>query len=280
MRPALLLAAAAALFLVLPQVGRAGAVSGTLLPVALAVAFAVVVAGRPSGTAIMAGALAAFAGSVVWSVAPSLAGGIVVGLGYAERTLRVRTVRTRALHLALALTSGAIAGALAASYAASPTALHGVALALCAVLSTTPLLVTADDARVALLESAAGRLGPPVSVALHEAAELLRCGDSALLDRETAAHVETSWRALDRLIEARLRIRVGVSSRSESARLVREMLDKQITEHVTSLIRGVTASRTVGAAEVGLDDTAFRDVDARGDVLDEQTRAMVEVRTR
>jgi hypothetical protein len=178
----------------------------------------------------------------------------------------------------LATASGAAAGALSARYALSPFSVFSVATILCAVVALAPLLVVADDPRVAFLESAASRLGGPLAPALREATELLRASDVGVLDRETATQVASSWRSLERLIEARLRLHG--SPKSESAALVTSMLDRQITDHVASLVRAVAAAASVGAAEAGLDDTAIRDVDLRGEVLEEQSRAMVEVRTR
>lgn len=278
MRPVLLLATAAALFTALPQTLRGGATSAAVFPVILAVTFAIVVAGRPTGLCIVAGAIAAFAGALAWPLSPGLGGAILLSLGYLERTTRVRTIRARALHVSLAAASGGAAGALSATYTASPLPVFSVATVLCAVVALAPLLVVADDPRVAFLESAARRLGSPLAPALHDAADLLRASDLCPLDPETAAHVKSSWRSLERLTSARLRLHD--SPRSASATLVTGMLDRQITEHVQSLVRAVAAAATVGAAEVGLDDTAMRDVHLRGEVLEEQSRAMVEVRTR
>ena len=278
MRPVLLLATAAALFAAFPQALRGGAIVAALLPVVLSVAFAMVVAGRPTGLCVLLGALAALAGSLAWPFAPGLGGAILLSLGYAERTTRIRTIRARTLHVILATASGATAGALSASYASSPLPVFSVATILCAVVALAPLLVVADDPRVAFLESAASRLGCPLAPALREATELLRASDVGVLDRETATQVASSWRSLQRLIEARLRLHG--SPKSESAALVTSMLDRQITDHVASLVRAVAAAASVGAAEAGLDDTAIRDVHLRGEVLEEQSRAMLEVRTR
>ena len=55
------------------------------------------------------------------------------------------------------------------------------------------------------------------------------------------------------------------------------MLDRQITEHIATLTRAYTAVTTMGAAEVGIDDSAVREAHARGEALDEQSRAIVEV---
>lgn len=149
---------------------------------------------------------------------------------------------------------------------------------MCAVLAALPYLVEADDPRVLFLEAAARRIGPPVASTLLDGVELLRC-DLTPLDRETRANVEKSWRSLERIVEARLAILRGSArtGRGETAALVTAMVDRQITEHVASLTRAYAAAATMGAAEAGIDDRALRDVDARGEALDEQTRALVEV---
>ncbi len=278
MHPLLLLASAGGLFAALPYAARGGQWTGTVVPMALSIAFAVAAAGRPGGLAVMAGAVAAFAGSLAWSMMPALGGSVVVGLAYAERSLRVRPLRARLVHLGLALVAGGAAGALAASYAASPLLPRGVAVVMCAVLAALPYLVEADDPRVLFLEAAARRIGPPVASTLLDGVELLRC-DLTPLDRETRANVEKSWRSLERIVEARLAILRGSArtGRGETAALVTAMVDRQITEHVASLTRAYAAAATMGAAEAGIDDRALRDVDARGEALDEQTRALVEV---
>jgi len=292
MGPVLLLLSAGGLFTFLPSASRGGVIAGTLLPLLLAVAFAVAVAGRPAGVAIMAGAVAAFAGSVAWAIFPPLGGAVVIGLGYAERTFRVRPLRARIAHLVLAVVAGAVAGLLSSAYAASPALLRGVAVVMCCVLTAIPLLVPAEDPRTLLLEDAARKLGAPLAATLLDGAELLRCGDPSLLDRETAANVKKSWNALDRLLEARLAMLGGTSGRTRShdvaargpvhpARdtdaMVTAMVDRQIMEHVASLTRAYAAVTTMGAAEVGIDDSAVREVHARGEALDEQSRAIVEV---
>jgi len=279
-----LLTSAAGLFTVLPGASRGGLVTGTLLPMLLAIMLAVAVSGRVSGIAVIAGALAAFAGSLAWTFVPALGGAVVVGLAYAERTLRVRAARIRIVHASLATLAGAAAGALSAGYASSPPLYRGVAVVMCAVLAAIPLFIDADDPRVTLLEAAASKLGGPMAATLLDGVELLRCGDTALLDRETAANVKKSWRSLERLLEARLAMVPGSGTanvrRGETAAMVTAMVDRQITEHIASLGRAYAAVTTAGAAEVGIDDSALRDVHARGEALDEQSRAIVEVGAR
>jgi hypothetical protein len=277
MYPALLLLAASGLFSFLPGTSRSASVAGTLLPVGLAVAFAVAAAGRPHALAVMAGAVAAFVGTIAWQMAPALGGGLVVVLGYAERTLRVRTVRLKAVHVGLAALAGAAAGALSTSFASGPSVERAVSVALCAVLTCVPLLVAADEPRILFLEAAAARLGPPCAATLLEGVELLRHVSPIAPSRDTAANMRKTWRSLERLVEARLRLHDGAAEKGETAALVAAMVDRQIKEHIASLARAGVAATTIGAAEAGIDDSALRVVLAHGEALDEQSRAIVEV---
>jgi hypothetical protein len=282
MHPSLVVLALSAggLFTALPSAAKSGPLVGTLVPIALAVTFAIAAAGRPSTAATMAGAVAAFAGSIAWTMFPVLGGAVLLGVAYAERSARVRPVRARVVHVGLAVLAGGAAGALTSAYASAPLPHRAVAIVMGSVLATLPLFVPADDPRVHLLEAAARRLGAPLAATLLEGVELLRCGDTSLLDRETASTVRKSWRSLDRLIEARLAMLGGAptaSKKSETATMVTAMVDRQITEHVATLTRAYAAVTTAGAAEIGLDDSAVREVHARGEALDEQSRAIVEV---
>jgi hypothetical protein len=275
MRSLLLLVLAAAVFGVAPLSVRGGPMLGAALPIVLCVALAVVVSGQVSGVAVALGAVAAFVGTFAWAMAPALGGAITLALVYAERSLRIRTLRAIGAHVGLALLAGAAAGLLAASFSASPLASHAVAVTMCAVLAMLPLVIEADDRRVLLLEAAAATLGAPLASTLLEGAALLRHDET--LDRETAAKIKKTWLSLERLIEARLRLEGKARSKGDTAVLVREMLDRQIIEHVTSLSRARAAAATATAAEVGIDDQAVRDVHARGEALDERSRAMVEM---
>jgi len=278
MLPVVLLVAAGGLWTSLPTAERLGPLVGTLLPILLCVALATAAAGRPTALATMVGALAAFVGSVAWTVLPALGGAMILGIAYAERGSRVRTLRARAVHVGLSVLGGAAAGALTAAYADGLVLYRGVAVVMSSVLSLMPLFIAADDPRVRLLEGAARRLGSPLETPLLEGVELLRCGDPSLLDRETSKNLKKSWTSLERLLEARLAMLGGPSPRkSETAAMVTAMLDRQITEHVATLTRAYAAVTTMGAAEVGIDDSAVREAHARGEALDEQSRAIVEV---
>ncbi len=188
------LASAAGLFTALPVAFRGGPVLGTVVPMVIAIAFAVAASGRPNALAVASGAIIALLATLAWRWFPYVSGAVAVGLAYAERSTRVRQVRARIIHVSIAVVAGAAGGALAASYAdASPT-YRTVALLMAAVVALAPALVPADDPRVQLLERAVRRVGPgKIGATLLDGIELLRL-DTALLDRETSTNVRKSWR--------------------------------------------------------------------------------------
>lgn len=63
-----------------------------------------------------------------------------------------------------------------------------------------------------------------------------------------------------------------------SADAVVAMIDQRLAEHVAVLAKAYTAVDAVRAAAVGLDDTALKNIESLGDALDEESRAMVEVK--
>jgi hypothetical protein len=142
---------------------------------------------------------------------------------------------------------------------------------MASVLACAPLLVPADDMRVRRLESAAEALGAPLATHLLDGADLLRCSDIGLLDRETRARVAKSWRALERLLEARLAMQSSPSRQvgRETAAAVTSMLDRRILTTLESITRAYAAATTVEAASAGFDDSAARSAHDRGEVLDD-----------
>ena len=56
------------------------------------------------------------------------------------------------------------------------------------------------------------------------------------------------------------------------------MVDQRIAEHVSVLGKAIAAVDTARAAALGLDDATLRSVDAMGDSLEDESRAMIEVK--
>ncbi|HVJ91284.1 MAG TPA: hypothetical protein VM580_15880 [Labilithrix sp.] len=311
MKTALVVVAAAALFAFAPFASRFSPLASSLILVWLSVLLAMLASGTLSshGTplAVGTGALGAFAGGLLASVSPIIAGGVLVAAAYAERTTRVRANAAAAMHVLVALIGGALAGALSNAYASAPLSVFAVAMLVAGVLSALPLLIDADDAVAHTLEQASALVAEPAKRSLLDGAELRRNAADVPLDRATSGRVTTTWQSLLRLADARVRLertrpqallrlaeRVAMapanqaaaseaapaSSKAPSAAdAVLSMVDQRIAEHVTVLARAYTAVDTVSAARIGLDDTALKNVESIGESLDEVSRAIVEVRT-
>jgi hypothetical protein len=288
MRTAWLLAAAGLLFVSWPAAAHVAAAPGALACVAVGVVFALAASGGASALAAAAGALGAF-GAGLASPGPTVFGGaVLVGMAYAERTTRVRGRAARLVHVALAVTGGAIAAAIAHGFAGAPLATRAVAVVVGAVLVAIPQLVAADDLVAHALDAIARDVDDPARAALVAGADLRRHADDALLDRATARTVRRTWGALVRLAEARLRVQRARTVRATShgkgavpspADAVLAMLDGRVAAHVEALARAYAAVDTARAAELGLDDVALRTVESAGEALDQVSRAIVDVET-
>jgi hypothetical protein len=288
MRRMLLPVAAAVTFGAAPYLSRLGVVSGSAALVALGVLLAVAASASISSLAIAAGALAAFGGHVLGSAVPAAGGAVLVALAFAERTTRVRGTNARLVHIGASALTGALAGSLATAYVSASPAVRGVAVLVCAVLVSLPLLVEADDPLAAMLEATSKRVTGSASASLRDAAELRRQIHDVPLDDETARGVAGTWRALRKLAVSRLRLertkaqtRIAGSAdldpKSPAAAVVMR-LDQRIAEHVTALARAYTAVDTVHAAGVSVDDAALKDVETVGEHLEEASRALVDVK--
>lgn len=298
--------AAASLFALEPVANRFGPVASAVALVWLGVLLAVCASGTAQSLAVASGAFGAFASGILSSVSPAAAGAVLVAAAFAERTTRIRSRTARAVHVLLALASGALAGTLATSFNASSIPVMGVAILVAAVLSALPLLVDADDPVAHALDQAARAVGEPARAALTSGAELRRNAEEVPLDRATKARVRKTWSSLLRLAEARIRLErsrpallvrvadgvppsltpaVGSSTTAlaaapapSAADAVLAMVDQRLAEHVAVLSKAYTAVDTARAAAVGLEDADLRTVDSMGDSLEDVSRAMVEVK--
>ena len=274
-RIALFLTAALA-FAANPIADRLDAVIGSLMLVAVGIGLSLAASASISAVTAAAGAVGAFAGGVLYATSPAVAGAALVGLCYAERTLRVRTPVARAVHVGLALLVGALAGALAAHYAAAAIAVRVVVAVVSAVLVALPTLVEADNPMAYALEGLAERVGDGAAEAMTNGAELRRSVDERMLDDESRKHARETWRSLLRLSQARARLeRAGSPKRVRGAAVV-ERIDERLAEHVTALERMYLAADEAKAAEASLDDGALRHVETSGASLEEMAEAIVE----
>ncbi|MEO6417865.1 MAG: hypothetical protein ABIP39_00560 [Polyangiaceae bacterium] len=288
MRKVSFFVAAACMFGLAPFAGRLGAVGGSLLLVALAVALAMAASGSMNALAAAGGAIGAFAGSVLTTMSPAVGGATLVGLAFAERTTRVRGRTEKLVHMGGAIVGGALAGSLSSAYASSSLAVQSVAVVVGTVLVALPLLLEADDPIAHALDDAAEILEGPVQESLREGAQLRREADDVVLDREAAKRVRSTWGSLLRLAEARIRLQrahatrvkatlAGAMRTSSAADAVVEMVDQRISDHVSALTRAYTAVDAARAAHVGLDDAALKSVETVGESLDAVSRAILEV---
>jgi len=272
--------AAASLFAFAPLAHRFGPVVASLALVWMGILLALFASGlslHGASLAVGTGALGALGYGVLGTISPAVAGAVLVGLAFAERTTRVRTRTARAVHVLVALVGGALAGSLTTAYTTASLSVFAVAAVVAAVLAALPLLVEADDPVAHALDDAADGLPDPSKKTLREAAELRRQVDDVPLDRSAASRVRTTWQALLRLAQARVRLErpraVGASHP------VTDMIDQRIAEHVSVLARAYTAIDTVTAARIGVDDAALKNVQAIPDELEDVSRALVEVKS-
>jgi hypothetical protein len=281
--------AAASLFAFAPLAGRFGAVPSSIALVWMGVLLALFAsAGTGSySLSIGTGALGALANGVLAGASPLVAGAVLVGAAFAERTTRIRSRNGRAVHVLLALVGGAMAGSLSHAYSAAALPVLAVAAVVAAVLAALPLLVEADDPVAHALDGAADSVSGAAKAALTHGAELRRTSSEVPLDRATASRVKTTWQSLLKLAEARVRLEhtlarpplaVEGPPAPSAADQVLKMLDQKLAEHVQVLAKAYTAVDAVTAARIGIDDSALKTVDSMGDSLEEVSRALVEVR--
>jgi hypothetical protein len=277
------LIAAGAVFGVFPMAMRLGTVTGSLLLVLLGVSLAVAASEGFHALSVGAGAMGAFASAILATVAPPIAGAVLVGLAFAERTTRVRGRSARLVHLGGALLGGSLAGSLAYAYSSASLAVHLVAIVVAAVLVALPLLVEADDPIAHMLDEASSDVTGIARTRLSEGAELRRTADDVVLDRDSAKRVKRTWRSLLRLAEARVRLEKAsartnaTTSPTSAAAAVVDMVDQRIADHVVALTRAYTAVDAARAAAVGLDDADLKSVEHGAESLEDVSRAMMEI---
>ena len=258
-----------------------GHLIGSLLFLGFGVATAIAASGYRGSLPVAGGALAAlFAGALgggALGVAhASLAAAIFFALVYAERTLRIRSHTGKAVHLALALGGGALAGTIAESYTSAAFAVHAIASLVAVAVVGLPLLVDADDHVAHNLATLAEGVQEPARAGLLKAANLRRAATDVPLDAGTKKDVERTFRSLERLGEARAKLQDSAKT-SDTAKGVLAMLDTKIEQHVSALEKHLTATMAVRAAEAAKDDGAAANVEAKGSGLEEATKLLAEL---
>jgi MFS family permease len=281
MRKISLLVAAAFAFGAAPFAGRLGLVGGSLVLVVLGVLLALAASATADALTVGSGALGALASGILITVSPAAAGAALAGLAFAERSTRVRGKVSRAVHVGMSVVAGALAGVLSNAFVSASPAVRGVAIVMAAVLVGLPLLIDAEDPLAHSLDAAADIVTGPAQASLREGAELRRTSHEIPLDSATTKRVSSTWRALLRLSEVRVRLErsKALAAPGTPASAVHEMVDQKIKDHVIALGRAYSAVDTAKAAAVGLDDAALKNVESMGADLEEVSRAMAELKT-
>ncbi|AUX40018.1 uncharacterized protein SOCE26_014130 [Sorangium cellulosum] len=288
-----------------PLTFRLGAVPGSLLLVAAAVALAAAASGAVASLAVAGGALGALAFGVLAGVSPAAAGAALAGLCFAERSARVRSGKARLAHAGLALAGGALAVSVTAAFAASSLVIRGVAVVVAAVLMALPLLIEADDPLAHALDGAAEEITGPARASLRDGAALRRTVvEEEMPDRKATRHARETWASLMRLARARVRLERAAGARraapegpgevgggevgggepppaktgaaASPVEVVIGRVDARIADHVAALTRAYAAADAARAAATSLDDTALRRVETMGESLEQVSKAIVE----
>jgi hypothetical protein len=191
---------ALASFAAVPVVALQPPIAGSALLLALALSLSIAASGEVNAACVAAGALGALAFSALAPHEPSLAGAALVGLAFAERTLRVRGARRRIAHALIAVASGAVALRVSASYAAAAVELRLTSSLVAAALACLPLLVAAEEPLEHLLRVAAGGAAGELRASL-EAASSLRRWATAQAPRSRS--LRARWSELASLVRAR-----------------------------------------------------------------------------
>ena len=273
----ILFISAAAAFGLSPFVTKLGPVLGSVLLVALAVALALAASGSVNAISAAAGAVGAFAGGVLATVSPAVAGAVLVALCYGERTLRVRGAVPRATHVGMSLAAGALAGQAAHHFAGAGLSVQLVVLVVAAVLVGLPQLVDADDPLAHSLDALADDIPGETGDKLREGAALSRTVEPEMLDRGSQRLARQTWRTLLKLGMTRARLERAPAARPTAQRnAVRDRVDQRIAEHVDALARMYTAHDEAKAAEASLEDGALRTVEHNNESLEEMSKAIVD----
>jgi hypothetical protein len=257
---------------------RFGPLASAGMLVLLAMAMAIAASGWITSPSLAAGAVGAFAWTATVGLSGAVAGALLFGFVYLERTMRIRDRTARAVHLMMALGAGAIAGALPPSLQVDSIAVSLVAAAVCGVLAAAPLLIEADDPVAHALDGLARDIPDPAGQPLRAAAELKRTADDSLVDRAARHTMRDSWKNLIDLANARARLeRTPVAAGHSEQRLaIVARLDRRIREHVHALERAFSAADEARAAELSLDDSALRSVETTGESLEQISKALAD----
>lgn len=278
MKRLLYVLAVAVAFFALPMANRQGPFVSVAALVLVGVGLALLASAHANAVSVGTGSFAALGAGVLGSTSPAAAGAVFLMLVFAERTMRVRGNIPRAVHVLLSLVAGGMSGAITAMYVNAQPLVYGVACATAAVVSGLPLLIDADHPVAHTLDLVASDLPVDVRTSLREGATLLRESQDIPLDPDVEKDVQSTWKSLLRLAQARAKVETHARARTgKHVQGVVAMLDKRIAEHVSLLSRAITATDTAQAARLGMDDSALKSVKSAGLALEATGEALVDI---
>lgn len=263
--PAALLCAS---LLVAEALRAASPIPSALGLVALAVVTSVMTT-RPTLTAVLAGAAAAVAYTLLRPMVPFAAGAAFIAVVLAPRTLRAITRVGGVVAALLGLVSGGLgATTIASTMHAGPERLVG-ALLLVTFFVSLPLAVPADDARTGALRAVAGRSRGVARAILLRAIAVRRRLETALHrpTREEARALESAFARLTELGDARASALAGGAT-----------IERAMQERLSTIVGCVRALDRRAAAHEGLDAHADQRLDQRRDDVETETRILDELR--
>ncbi len=278
MRRLLYVLAVAVAFFALPMANRQGPFVSVAALVLVGVGLALLASAHANAVSVGTGAFAALGAGVLGTTSPAAAGAAFLMLVFAERTMRIRGNIPRAVHVLLTLIAGGMSGAITAMYVNAQPLVYGVACATAAVVAGLPLLIDADHPVAHALDLVASDLPADVRASLREGATILRESADIPLDPEVEKDVQTTWKSLLKLAQARAKVETHTRARAgKHVQGVVAMLDRRIAEHVSLLSRAITATDTANAARLGMDDSALKSVKSAGLALEATGEAMVDI---
>ncbi len=252
-----------------PMLAHMPAALAAALALSACIATAGIASGAFSALAVATGALAAVSAAALAPVSPELAGGLMVALLLAARSVRGRSDAVRGIAVLTALASGAASAAVVTHFAGAPIAIRAAAVLVGGVVASLALLVPADDAIAWSLVHYAGEMGEAPRGVLLRAVALRRRveGEIEGLGASARRRLDRAWTSLEGTARSRLLARGATA----------EVLDRRIASHVDALERAYAAADERFARTAGLDDKALHGVRLEADAMAAEASALAEV---
>jgi hypothetical protein len=228
-----------------------------------------------SALTVAAGALGALAFHALAPHDVVVAGAALTACVFGPRSLRARTTRWSALHLAASLAGGAAAAWVAWRHGgASGAAVRVAAVGVAGLLASVSLLAPADDAIAYALARAQHDVTGAVAEHVTRALELRRRIEGSAtvetLAEDTARRIEMAWRALVEIVAQRATL-AGLGGSSVS------VIERRIEQHVEALERIHASVDERFARAAGITDPRLAAVRLDSETIETEVRALTEV---